>query len=123
MCCILCGKDLYEEMSFSIIFKMNYVIHLECENSINCDSEYMVFPLFDKLVMFDYLFPKRFDESNEEFLFTKYFGEMMKKSLKNIDWSILLIADVVFEEITMILVTKLVEKKILILSVFNESFL
>lgn len=122
MNCKYCGEDLYNKITFNNLFRINYFIHLECEMQINMSSDYFVFPLFDKLVMFDYLFPSQYTSSDEDYLFTRYGYILFERALRNLDWSVILIADIKLDKTTMILVTKLANFKILILNIFNVVF-
>lgn len=56
MRCKLCGRHLYEHMSLAILFRWNYHIHPACEQSRLSFDQAAVFPLFDKMAVYDALF-------------------------------------------------------------------
>ena len=123
MYCKLCGKHLYEHLGFKNIFKMNYKIHLECENMVNKNEDYNTYPFLDKLIMQDYIFEEKFDGSDEEFLYQKYIYVLYERMLENNDWSIVVILSKKMTPDTVVLITKLAEKAVLFMSVFNENVL
>lgn len=123
MYCKLCGKHLYEKITFRILFKLNYHIHIECEELLNRNNEYLTFPLLDKIVLIDYLFEERYDDSDELFLYEKFSENLFSRLLRNSDWSIIVFTEKKFENETVILLLKLAEKAVLFVSVFNENFM
>jgi len=56
MQCKLCGRHLYETMSFAILFKWNYHLHPACEQRRLSFDQAAAFPLFDKMAVYDALF-------------------------------------------------------------------
>ncbi len=123
MNCKLCGEDLYKSLTFYNLFKYNYYIHKECEEKANRIEDYIVFPLLDKMVMYDYIFEEKHEESDEDYLFTKYANVLFERALSNGKWSIIVYIDDSIDNETMILTIKLAEEKIVFLSIFNENFL
>lgn len=123
MYCKLCGKHLYKKITFRNIFKLDYEVHEECENKMKRNNDYNTFPFLDKLLQIDYLFEERFDDSDEEFLYNKYSIYLFERMLENKEWSIVIITDWELSHETLILVTKLAERVVLVLNVFNENFM
>lgn len=122
MYCKLCGKHLYEKITFMNLFKMNYDIHDECFKSIN-NQEYLVFPVLNKLVYFDYLFEERFEKSDANFLYSHYSFILFERMLENREWSIVLILERPLDSKTIALTLKLADKVLLIMNVFYENFM
>jgi hypothetical protein len=123
MNCKLCGEHLYRNITFYNLFKYHYYIHKECEEKVNRSKDYIVFPLLDKMVMYDYIFEERYEESDKDYLFFKYANILLEKALNNIEWSIIVFIDDSTDNETIILTTKLAEEKIIFISIFNENFL
>ena len=123
MFCKLCGEHLYEKITFHNLLKFNYLMHEECEESLNKNIDYLTFPLMDKLVFQDYLFDEPYINSDYDFLFDKYAINFYERMLKNDNWSVVIFVNRKLGNNTMILVTKLADKAILFCSVFNENFL
>ena len=123
MNCKLCGKHLYENITFRNLFKFNYNVHYKCEQLLRTKEDYIAYPLLDKLVYIDYLFEESHEESDREFLYDKYSAILFNRFLDNSDWSIVIILDRILDTTTIILTLKMADKALLILSVFNESFM
>lgn len=123
MYCKLCGEHLYKKITFKNLFKLDYDLHIECEDLLNLNKEYMAFPVIDKLIFLDYLFEESFEESDAEFLYNKYSYLLYDRLLNNKDWSIVMFCEFKIENDDMILVIELAEKSLLLLNVFNENFM
>lgn len=123
MYCKLCGKHLYEKITFQNLFKYTYHIHDECEKTLNKNKEYVTFPLLDKLVFFDYLFEHAYEKADRDFLFDTYAENFYDRMFKNNEWSIVIFVEGILDSNTAILVTKLADNAILFCSIFYENFL
>ena len=86
-------------------------------------EEYLVIPLLDKLIFFDYLFEEKYKESDTDFLYEKYSYLLFKRMLYKPDWSIVVFIEKKLDNETIILIMKLAQKAVLFLSVFDENFL
>ena len=93
MYCKLCGRHLYETITFTNLFRWNYVMHVKCENAFVLREEHVTVPMLDQLVYYDYLFPQGSERADKDFLFTRYLGDWLEKALENRNWSILILLD------------------------------
>jgi hypothetical protein len=93
MNCKICGKDLYNNISFVNMFKMDYKIHSKCINKLIINTEDEVIPIESNIVIYDYVFKDLDYESNEEYLWFFYMKDIVKKHLENKDWSMMIFLD------------------------------
>ena len=122
MYCKLCGEHLYKDITVNNIFKLRYNIHHNCELKLNKFENYLTYPLLDKLVLHDYLFEDKYENSDSGFLDEEYSYLMYNRLLNNREWSIVIFVSKRIENDTLILITKLADNAILFCSVFNENF-
>ena len=91
--CKICGKNLYNKITFASLFKINYEIHIECIKKLLFNLEEEVIPIDGNNVIYDYVFKGPNDDYNEEYLWFKYFGRVMNKHMNNGEWSMAIIND------------------------------
>ena len=120
--CILCGRDLYEKITFYNLFKYHYYIHYDCMMKLN-KTVNDTFPFLNKIVSVEYLFAEVEENCNRELLFLYYGKELLDKVLNNSNWSICLYIDDTITDKDFILVTKLCDEKLIILQLFDANFL
>ncbi len=121
MYCKYCGKHLYQEITFYNVFKWNYYIHQKCLQLMKHNHDYITIPVQNKTLQIDYIFPVKFNESDEEFLFLHY-GRMLFERLPQTEkWSIVLIDWEWLTPSVLGLVINLVEESLLVISVFDEN--
>ena len=121
MYCKLCGKHLYEKLTFQNIFKLHYFIHEECEELLKKNDEYITIPVLEKLIYFDYLFEVKYDESDDDFLFEKYGQFLFERMIENTMWSIVIFLDFEMDRDSLLLFMNLAEKAVLFMSIYNEN--
>lgn len=120
MYCKICGEHLYKELSWRSIFKWNYIVHLDCEESLHQQDDFAVVPMLDQLVYYDYLFPFGYDGADNEFIFTSFFGSRLENYLERSDWSILILLDDIIDSADLALVVQLGSGMVIMLSTFDE---
>ena len=91
--CKICGKNLYKNITFNNMFKMNYRIHNECINNLQFNINEEVFPIESNIIIYDYVFREFKENFNEEYLWCKYFNKVIEKHIDNGNWSIVIIYD------------------------------
>lgn len=123
MVCKLCGKHLYEKITFWNLFKLHYDIHYDCEELIKKGSEYPVIPLADQLVRYGYLFPVEYDTSDREFLFTRYMGIRLAEVFLFDDWSILIFIDDIPDLSDLNLIVSLGDGMVIMIAMFDEQII
>jgi len=88
--CKICKQPIYAEISFSSLFKNDYIVHSNCVNSLLFNNDKEAFPFMNKLVYYDYLFWQVNPTYNLQYLEIKYGGILLKRNLINKDWSIII---------------------------------
>jgi hypothetical protein len=89
MKCKFCNKELYEHNDFRVLFKWNYIFHLDCEKSINKPCYIETIPIEQNVVHSIFFIEEDLKEINgDNILFFK--GQNIVKAVKEIsDWSII----------------------------------
>lgn len=123
MYCKLCGKHLYEIITFRNLFRLDYDIHHDCEGLLYEEREFAVIPIADQLVRYGYLFPIEYESSDKEFLFTKYMGVRLLEVFQYDDWSILILLDDIPDLSDLNLIVSLGEGMVIMLAMFDEQIL
>lgn len=123
--CKLCRMDLYSEISFSNIFKMNYEVHRSCLEKLRYNYEELVIPIDSNIIIYDCVFSRENKDFDDDYLWFNYLGEMINKHLKSREWSIVIIYDKMIEEfvkkINPYLLLNLSVNPILLISLFEKS--
>ena len=91
--CKICGKNLYQNITFSNMFKLNYEIHKDCMENLQFNIENEVIPIESNTIIYDYVFEKLNEGYNEGYLWINYFGINLEKHLTIGEWSIMIIYD------------------------------
>lgn len=120
MYCKLCGKHLYETITFTNLFKWNYEMHRECEALYIEDRPIQVFPLADKMVHYEYLFERGYEQADHGYLFKKYMGNIFTKMINNETWSILILIDDILDANDLSLIFQLGTETVYLVSTFAE---
>jgi len=95
-------------------------MHIECEQECVKHTELEVFPLADKLIEYQYVVKRGYEESDYDFLFTKYMGILVKNAFINRKWSILILLDDFTDYSDLSLVIQLGNHNIRMISMFQE---
>ncbi len=123
--CKICGKNLYSNITFSNVFKMNYIIHDECTKNLQFNFEEMIIPIESNIVIYDYVFKGFNDFNDREYMWFKYFGKLLDKHTKIKEWSIIIITDEIvkyfFKNHNPYLVLNLTNNPILIISFIEAN--
>ena len=119
MYCKLCGQHLYERISFQTLFKLHYDMHIECEKAYGKHPISSV-PMTNGMVHFQYLFPIGYPESDREYLFTKYMGNILYDGLIKSQWSMVILLDEITRNEDLQLVLLLAERDVWVISLFNQ---
>jgi len=123
MCCKICGKNLYDVITFSNLFKWNYNVHENCLLIVNNDYEYIVFPLSEKIVLYDYILEIEYDDTDTDYIFFHYAKIVFERALNEREWSVILFIDEMVTNDILQLIINLCTTKIIIISFSNENFL
>lgn len=95
--CKICGKSLYKNITFSNMFKCNYVVHKDCLQSLDFNHDEEVIPIESNIIIYDYVFTYLNNDFELEYLWYMYFNIAIEKHLKNKEWSIMIIYDMNLE--------------------------
>lgn len=95
-------------------------MHLECEELCQHHPQPQVFPVADKLLEYAYLIERGTEQSDRNYLFTKYMGSLWSESLSNRTWSIMIFLDDVDDFSDLPLIIQLADSQIYMVSMFNE---
>lgn len=131
--CMICNDDLYKNISYNNLFRMNYTVHDSCINNLIINTDRIAFPVEGNIIYYDYLFYDLNSNYNIEYLEEKYLRKLYIRNLENRDWSIIifykegLFADFSYDDIQILF--SLVNVPVLIISViyydmskiFNEN--
>ena len=88
--CMICNDDLYENISFTNLFRMNYTVHDNCVKSLIINTDRVAIPVEANIVYYDYLFYDINNDYNFEYLEDKYLERLYIRNLENRDWSIII---------------------------------
>ncbi len=88
--CKICNKDLYQDISFKNIFKINYTVHSNCLDNIVINNDSAAFPIDGNTVYYDYLFFEIREDYNFEYLEEKYLSILIQRNIESMNWSILI---------------------------------
>ncbi len=118
--CKICGKNLYKDITFSIMFRFNYDIHLDCISNLKFNKDESMIPIESNIIIYDYVFESLGEKYNKEYLWCEYFGKLIDKYILSNEWSIVIILDRYIEFFIInynpYLLLNLSSKKILLLS-------
>jgi len=89
--CQICNIDLYRDITFENIFKINYQVHLNCLNNLDFNNDRTAIPINNNYIYYDTVFNNINEEFNKQYLEFKYLGEVILKNIENNDWSIVII--------------------------------
>jgi len=120
MYCKLCGKHLYEQITFLNLFKWNYKLHIECEQECLKFHGIEVFPLADKLVEYQYVIERGYEQSDTGYLFLKYMGEVFLNLIEEKKWSIIILIDDITDYSDLVLILQLGIARIRMVSLFHD---
>ena len=123
MYCKLCGKHLYETITFDNLFRWNYVMHRQCERLHVVHKECIAVPMMNQMVLYDYLFERGYPDSDLDFLFTTYAGKWLSRVLKMSNWSILIFLDDINDSGDLPLVLELGSGTVIMLAMFDEEII
>ena len=124
--CMICNDDLYKNVSFNNLLKMNYTVHDSCINYLIINNDRAAFPMNDNIVYYDYLFYDLKSDYNFQYLETKYMSKLYDRNLDNKDWSIIiyyedgLFADYSYNDIQILF--SLANMPVLIISLIYHDF-
>lgn len=92
MYCKLCGEHLYQQITFSTLFKLHYDMHISCEEQFE-ETPVSSYPFGRFLLYFKTLFPMGYEDSDEDYIFFHYMGNTLMDTVNNTNWSIVLFVD------------------------------
>lgn len=95
--CKICGKNLFKNITFSNMFKLDYYIHSECLNKLVFNEEEQVIPIESNTIIYDYVFKELSDDYNKEYLEFNYLYKVLAKHLMNKEWSMMIFYDELVE--------------------------
>lgn len=120
MYCKLCGKHLYESLSFQVLFKWNYQIHIDCEQKRRVATDFITVPIENGLVHYDYLFAEGSANADELFLFQEYMGNWFEKVLVTNEWSMIILLDELHDMNDLQLIVPLGGESVILFSLFDS---
>ena len=91
--CKICRINLYKNITFSNMFKMNYEVHQECIDKLEFNTEELVIPIESHIIIYDYILKRKSTDYNEEYLWFIYFGIIIKKYIDSDEWSMIIFYD------------------------------
>lgn len=119
--CKLCGRHLYETITFSNLFRWRYDMHPACERTYHKHDDFIVVPMLDQLVHYDYLFPKGYEESDRTYLFERYLGTRLWQLMQETTFSLVVLLDEMEDQDDLSLVIGLGDGNVLLLVLFDET--
>ncbi len=118
--CIICTKPIFDNITFNNLFTTKNYIHSQCDQLFQINVK-TTFPITNKLVEYDYLFPMAHFNANYEQIFFYYMGKWLKHFLNEIDNRLLVFYDDVDEE-DLSLVLQLANGVITLLVLVEKSY-
>ncbi len=70
--CKICGKNLYKSITFTNMFKLDYIVHNECIDKLEFNNEEEIIPIESNTIIYDYVFKRLPTNFNKEYLEFKY---------------------------------------------------
>jgi len=90
MKCKICGKSLYDNITFANLFKRNYQVHFKCIDSLKFSADLTYLPFSEKHIIIDSVFEYVQATYDACYLETKYMEKAFNRLLCNDTWSIVL---------------------------------
>lgn len=123
--CKICGEDLYKNILFYNMFKLNYIYHNDCLNKLNYNYEEEIIPIEGNIIIYDYTFEDLPDKYNNEYLEFSNLINLMIKQVKNNRWSMMILYDeeveLFFNKFNPYLVINLTKRPILLISLVKKK--
>jgi len=117
MFCQICGKHLYEKISFNTLFLLNYNVHEKCKNLLQEEVKTLIIPIDSNEIEFMYIFQEK-AYLNYKYLHFHVAHKLYEKVIGFKDWSVVFWYDdfdiLTSEELQMLL--HFGKKKIIFLS-------
>ena len=95
--CKICNKNLYKNITFKNMFRINYEIHEECNNYLVFNKEEEVIPIESNTIVYDYVFNDLNEGTDVQYLEVKYLINLVIKHIKKRDWSMMIYYDEMVE--------------------------
>lgn len=123
MKCKVCNKELFIELDFRTIFKMNYKIHESCKRYLNVSVQSENIPIENNTITLLYFFDY-FNNLNHDFLESRLMIKAFEYCLKSTWWSTILWMTLDeyrnLDAMTQYLILKLNDQSIVFLNVFRD---
>ena len=123
--CKICGKNLYNKITFVNIFKLNYNIHKNCIDKFKNNESNQMIPIDGNYVIYDHVLRNIPSNYNDEFIWFYFFSEVLIKQLSTQEWSMVVIYDNSIEKFIQhcnpYLLFNLTKSPILILSLVEKE--
>ena len=123
--CKICGSNLFKSITFTNMFKLNYYVHDECLKKLEYNSENIVIPIEENIIIYDYIFTGIPGGFNYEYLWFNYFFKVIDKYVESDEWSMMIIHDELIDDFFLnynpYLVINLTNKPILLVSLKEEN--
>ncbi len=124
--CKICNEDLYKDISFENIFKMNYTVHASCINNLVFNNDRLVIPINNNLIYYDYVFNELNQNYNTEYLEMKYMNKLLMNNIRKSDWSIIIFYESglfdTFKGVDLLILFSLSNSPFLIVSLIFHDF-
>ena len=91
--CEMCGKNLYKNITFFNMFRIDYYVHPECIKKLVFNEEEEVIPIESNSIIYDYVFKELPSDFNKEYLEFNYLIKVITKHTKKREWSMVIFYD------------------------------
>ena len=95
--CKICGKNLYKNITFNNMFRLDYYVHSECIDKLVFNKEEEVIPIESNTIIYDYVFKELPSGFNKEYLELNYLNQVLEKHIDKKDWSMMILYDELVE--------------------------
>ncbi|KFZ26655.1 MAG: hypothetical protein KQ78_00972 [Candidatus Izimaplasma bacterium HR2] len=91
--CKICGKNLYKNITFNNMFRLDYYVHSECIDKLVFNNEEQVIPIESNTIIYDYVFKELPSSFNKEYLELNYLNQVLEKHIEKKGWSMMILYD------------------------------
>ena len=123
MRCKVCKKELFVELDYRTLFKLNYTIHESCKKLLEEEMKIEVIPIENNTIKWIYFFDSNIDICSQ-FVELYLIGKGMEYCIVNREWSIInwMTSDEyhLLDELTKYLFLKLGDQSLVFLSLFRN---